>query len=134
MKITKQKTEKRIIGDIGEEYTCKYLKKEGYKILSRNFTTKFGEIDIIAVNKTNIAFVEVKTRHQNPMVRPCLAVNKNKQMKIMRCAYLYLKANKLNQQPRFDIAEVYLKSNSSKLHHINYMKGAFIQEGNYARF
>lgn len=134
MKNKKEKTQKRITGDIGEEYTCKYLQKNGYKILSRNFTTKFGELDIIAVNKTHIAFVEVKTRHQNPMVRPCLSVNKSKQIKIMRCAYLYLKTNRLNLQPRFDVAEVYLKSNSDEIHHINYIKSAFIQEGDYANF
>lgn len=134
MKSKKAKTEKRITGDIGEEYTCLYLKKNGYKILSRNFTTKFGELDIVASNNTYVVFVEVKTRQKNPIARPCLSVNKSKQIKIMRCAYLYLKANRLNLQPRFDIAEVYLKSSSSELHHINYIKSAFIQEGDYANF
>lgn len=128
------KTDKRITGDIGETYTCDYLVSLGYQILSRNFACKYGEIDIIAVNDKYIAFVEVKTRHQNPMLRPCLSVTKKKKIKIMRTAYPYLQENKINLQPRFDISEVYLKSNSNKLHSINYMKNAFIQEADYASF
>ncbi|MEE0858863.1 MAG: YraN family protein [Acutalibacteraceae bacterium] len=134
MKYNKEKTEKRKTGDIGENFTCEYLLKLGYKILDRNYSCRYGELDIVAVNNTHIAFVEVKTRHENPMIRPCLAVDKRKQIKIMRVAYLYLKAKKLKLQPRFDIAEVYLKNNSDELHHINYIKNAFIQEGDYASF
>lgn len=123
-----EKTEKRITGDIGETYTCDYLVGKGYEIISRNFTCKYGEIDIVAVNDKYIAFVEVKTRHQNPMVRPCLSVNKSKQIKIMRSAYIFLKEHNINLQPRFDISEVYLKRNTNKLYSINYIKNAFIQE------
>lgn len=122
------KTEKRVTGDIGEEYTCQYLNNLGYQIVSRNFNCKYGELDIVAVNDKFIAFVEVKTRHQNPIVRPCLAVTKQKQIKIMRTAYLYLKENNFKLQPRFDISEVYLKANTNKLYSINYIKNAFILE------
>ena len=107
---------------------------KGYEIISRNFNCKYGEIDIIAVNDKNIAFVEVKTRHQNPMVRPCLAVNKSKQIKIMRTAYIFLKEHNYNLQPRFDISEVYLKRDTNKLYSINYIKNAFIQEAGYEYF
>ena len=129
-----ERTEKIITGVLGETYTCDYLITQGYEILSRNYTSKYGEIDIIAVNDKYIAFVEVKTRHQNPMVRPCLSVTKQKQIKIMRTAYLYLKENQIKLQPRFDISEVYLKTNSNRFHSINYIKNAFIQEVDYAGF
>ena len=122
------KTEKRAIVDIGEEYTCQYLLSLGYQIICRNFNCKYGELDIVAVNDKYIAFVEVKTRHQNPIVRPCLAVTKQKQIKIMRTAYLYLKESNYKLQPRFDISEVYLKANTNKLYSINYIKNAFILE------
>ncbi|MEE1126361.1 MAG: YraN family protein [Acutalibacteraceae bacterium] len=129
-----EKTEKRIAGDIGETYTCDYLVSNGYEIISRNFNCKYGELDIVAVNDRYIAFVEVKTRHQNPMVRPCLAVNKAKQIKIMRTAYIFLKEHNIKLQPRFDISEVYLKRNTNKLYSINYIKNAFIQEAGYEYF
>ncbi len=52
----------------------------------------------------------------------------------MKVAYLYLKQHNVRLQPRFDISEVYLKSNTTNLYRINYIKGAFIQEGDYAAF
>jgi putative endonuclease len=57
------KTEKRRIGDIGENLACKFLEKRGLKIEERNYLKKWGEIDIVAINKGNnkIHFVEVKT-------------------------------------------------------------------------
>ncbi len=56
-------SEKRKIGDIGEDLACKFLKKEGFKIVERNYWKKWGEIDIVAKNKKtkNLHFVEVKT-------------------------------------------------------------------------
>lgn len=130
----KEKTTQRITGDIGENFTCEYLKKNGYEVICRNFSCYYGEIDIIAQNSTYIAFVEVKTRRKNTAIRPCLSVNKSKQFKIMRTAYIYLRDNKSNLQPRFDIAEVYLENSNNSLYKINYIKNAFVQEDNYANF
>ena len=126
--------EKIIKGSVGEELTCNYLMSRGYRIAARNYRSKFGEIDIIACNERCIAFVEVKTRNKNPLNRPCMAVNRSKRMKIMKTAYMYLQENKVNLMPRFDISEVYLMNNTHRLHHIDYMEGAFIQEGDYAYF
>ena len=56
-------TEKRRIGNIGENLACKFLKKEGLKIVERNYLKKWGEIDIVAKCKQSkkLHFVEVKT-------------------------------------------------------------------------
>ena len=67
------------IGDIGEKYVAKFLKKNKYKILERNYRKNYGEIDIIAANQEYIIFVEVKTRHKNSMTQPADAVDKRKQ-------------------------------------------------------
>jgi putative endonuclease len=51
------------LGNLGEKIAVKYLKKQGYKVLDRNFRYKgYGEIDIIAKKEENLHFVEVKTR------------------------------------------------------------------------
>ncbi|MCI0619462.1 YraN family protein [Candidatus Wolfebacteria bacterium] len=55
------RTEKRFIGDIGEEVACRFLKKKGYNIIERNYLKKWGEIDIIARKSGELHFVEVKT-------------------------------------------------------------------------
>ena len=55
-------TDKKEIGNFGEDFTAKFLKKSGYKILERNYHSRYGEIDIIASKGAVLAFVEVKTR------------------------------------------------------------------------
>lgn len=119
-------------GNFGEDVTVKFLKKNKYKILERNFNSKYGEIDIIAVNKSNIVFVEVKTRGERSLGFPSEAVTKQKQSKIFKTAVLYLMNNPGKLQPRFDISEVYISDDKS--YKINYIENAFIQEGDYAAF
>ncbi len=60
------KTEKRKIGDVGEEVACKYLAKKGYSIIERNYWKPWGEIDIIAEKPEFISFVEVKSVSREP--------------------------------------------------------------------
>lgn len=59
--LPKQKTQKQVIGKIGEDCACEYLKKQGYKIVDRNYLKKWGEIDIVAKKDKKIHFVEVKS-------------------------------------------------------------------------
>jgi putative endonuclease len=58
---SKEPTEKQKIGQIGEDSACKWLEKEGYVIIERNYLKKWGEIDIIAKRADRIHFVEVKS-------------------------------------------------------------------------
>ncbi len=54
-------TEKQKIGEIGESVAVKFLMKHGYSVLERNYTRKWGEIDIIAEKSKKLYFIEVKT-------------------------------------------------------------------------
>ncbi|MFZ2484324.1 MAG: YraN family protein [Minisyncoccia bacterium] len=56
-----KRTEKRKIGDIGENIACDFLKKRGFEIVERNYLRKWGEIDIVAKKAGVIHFVEVKS-------------------------------------------------------------------------
>lgn len=113
------------IGKIGEEYTVKFLEKKKYKILERNYSKRFGEIDIIAENKNYIVFVEVKTRHKDSMTSAADAVNRQKQIRIIKTASLYLAENETEKFCRFDVCEVYVNSDNLKLFDINYIEAAF---------
>lgn len=57
----KNPTEKQVVGRIGENSACDYLKKHGYTIIDRNYLRKWGEIDIVAKKDRKIHFVEVKS-------------------------------------------------------------------------
>lgn len=119
-------------GKIGEKSVCKYLRKNGYKIIETNMRNRYSEIDIIAENKQFIAFVEVKSRTGESQYRPADAVNVQKQRKIMLAARYYLSMdNRTSKQPRFDVAEVII-SEKGKVESINYIENAFSQGGDYA--
>ena len=97
------------LGEKGEGLACKFLKKKGYRIISRNVKTSIGEIDIIAIDKDTLVFVEVKTRESLQYGRPFESVTPFKRRKIANVALLYLK--KLREAPecRFDIVSIYHK-------------------------
>lgn len=114
------KKENKITGNFGEDLACKYLEKNNYQILDRNFTSYRGEIDIIALEKNTIVFIEVKTRAQTFCGAPAEAVNRQKKKQIYKVAEYYLYDNNLlNAEVRFDIVEIYLQgSDSYTLNHL----------------
>ena len=112
-----------ISGKTGENAATKFLKKSGYKILERNFRKTYGEIDIIAKCGENIAFVEVKTRKSDAYGTPAEFVTREKQQKIIKCAYTYIQENDLDAEFTFDIIEVYM--DGRKIKEINHIKNAF---------
>ncbi len=113
-------------GDKGEDYTAAYLKKNGYKILCRNYRKSYGEIDIIASKGSVICFVEVKTRHGGTISQPYEAVDFRKQSKIIKTATAYLIESNTESECRFDVSEVFVDKNTLKLDRINYIENAFI--------
>ena len=115
-------------GDRGEDYTAAYLKKNGYKILCRNYRKNYGEIDIIASKGSVICFVEVKTRHSGTISQPYEAVDFRKQSKIINTAASYLIENRIESECRFDISEVFVDKKTLKLDRINYIENAFNAE------
>jgi putative endonuclease len=76
-------------GALGEKLATKYLKKRGYRILARNYSTDSGEIDIVAYDHGVIAFVEVKTRTTDEFGPPESAVTPHKMQQIQRVARQY---------------------------------------------
>lgn len=94
-------------GKVSEILAVKYLKQKKYKILETNFTTKCGEIDVIAMYKKLIIFIEIKARHTQKFGAPREAVTLYKQNKIRTVAQEYLIVNNLTQNYiRFDVIEI----------------------------
>ena len=104
------KTTRRELGDQGEDLAAAALKKQGYKILERNYLTPLGEIDIIAKQQGVFVFIEVKTRKSDRFGTPAEAVHPAKQAKLRRLADYYLKQKRLGEAPvRFDVVGITLK-------------------------
>ena len=105
-----RRTEKRKIGDAGENAAAEYLEKHGYMIAARNFSCRIGEIDIIAVcpERHHISFVEVKTRKNTDYGFPSEFVGREKQRRLRRTAQVFLFANPLyrDYEKSMDVFEV----------------------------
>ncbi len=115
---------KQSTGAIGEELAATFLKKQGYKIVEQNFRTRLGEIDIIALDKGTITFVEVKTRKSTTFGYPQEAIGSKKQKKISQVASIYLNQKKLNaEKARFDVVAILLSPDQTDK--IELIKDAF---------
>jgi len=110
----------RFLGRNGEDKAAQYLVRKGYTIVDRNYTSRFGEIDIIAKNKNYIVFVEVKARKNSNSGEAKEFVNYTKQNKIRNTALIWLSLNETELQPRFDVIEIYTEASflNKKLTHI----------------
>ncbi len=116
------------IGNSGESIVCEYiLKVQNKKIIARNYHSRYGEIDIISADDKYINFIEVKTRKSNTLINGIYSVDKNKQIKIIKTAGIYLMENDVELQPKFDVALVTTFKNQK--YNIDYIDNAFSLEG-----
>ena len=122
--------EKRIeLGKKGEDIACKFLEKNGYQIVERNYRNRAGEIDIIARDKDTIVFVEIKTKISKDFAQPELSVNPSKQRKIVKTALTYLIGKGIKRTGcRFDVIGITGEKEQRK---IELIKNAFTTDGRY---
>lgn len=103
-------------GKKGEEIAVRYLQGRGYRIIERNYRTRWGEIDIVAKDGGTVVFVEVKCRRSDSFGDPQSAVGENKQRKISRMSLAYLKEKSLYPcDARFDVVAVKMLAAESRV-------------------
>ena len=131
----KKPTDKQIIGKIGEDNACEYLRKKGYQIIDRNYLKKWGEIDIVAKNDKKLHFVEVKSVTQvtpsgvlsinraNDSYRPEDNMHPWKLQRLSRVIQSYLLDKDVSDDTdwQFDVVTVYLDTNK-RLLKINFLE------------
>jgi putative endonuclease len=116
-------TAKITTGKEGEKIAAAFLKKNGYRICEINFRCILGEIDIIARDKDEIVFVEVKTRKSGELGYPEQAVGIRKQKKMSQLALWYLqKENITDACSRFDVVAITMLPSGNE---IRLIKNAF---------
>lgn len=113
-------TEARLsLGKQGEDLAAGYLERRGFTILSRNFRTPVGELDIVARDRKHLLFVEVKTRRGTAFGAPAEAVGAHKQRQVLRAAQWYLASRRSTDlQPRFDVIAILVGAGEPAITHI----------------
>ncbi len=92
------------LGERGEDFAARYLKRLGYHIVGRQVDLRVGELDIVAVDGRTVVFVEVKTRTSTAAGSPAEAVDDERQLRMTRAALAYLKSHGLLEySARFDV-------------------------------
>ena len=113
------------LGNLGEQKAINFLVDLGYEIIACNWQDKKFEIDIIAQDKKELVFVEVKTRATDIFGNPELAVDHKKQQHLIDGADYYIQQNEIDLEARFDVISILVRGNKCEIKHI---KDAFYPE------
>ena len=113
-------------GRWGEAQAEKFLRKKGYRTVERNYSCRFGEIDLIVSDREYLVFVEVKTRRSNEFAEAREFVGRSKQERILATAQLWLQEHETSLQPRFDVIEIYAPDGPEGRVKINHIENAFM--------
>ena len=115
-----------IVGSWGESVAAAYLLRKKYRLVSMNYRSRYGEIDLIVSNRKFLVFVEVKLRKTDKFASAYEHVDFRKQQKIRTTAEIFLSEYHTDLQPRFDVIEIYAPNGSETINPaINHMEDAF---------
>jgi putative endonuclease len=103
------KGDARAVGVAGEALAAGWLARAGLRILARNYRCMGGEVDIVAEDRDELVFVEVRTRRRGGLVGPEESVTRRKQQRLLRAAEHYLHATNTAERPwRIDLVAIEL--------------------------
>jgi putative endonuclease len=95
---------RRWFGSRAERAAARFLRRQGYRILARNFRCPLGELDLVALDGTTIVIVEVRSTGDDDPAVPAGSVREEKQHRLSRLALFYLQKHRLLDRPaRFDV-------------------------------
>ena len=100
-------------GKLGESVAENYLIDHDFKIITKNFHSIYGEIDLIAEKNGKLHFVEVKTRKNFSFGSPIESYHFAKQQKIIKTAFIYMDQQNIRKQFQFDFIGVLLNQDDS---------------------
>lgn len=95
------------LGRRGEQIAARHLRRRGYRVLRRNYRAAGAEIDLVALDRGTLVFVEVKTRLDGARWPPAAAVDARKRERIRRAAGVYAQSHGVERRPaRFDVVAI----------------------------
>lgn len=86
-------TYQKKIGNIGEAIAADYLREKGYQLLDYNFITRYGELDLVALDTDCVVFVEVKTRTSATFGTPESSITPAKFDRLCSAGLLWMQAH-----------------------------------------
>ena len=100
--------QRRELGREGEKEACRLLRRSGYRILERNYRTRWGELDAVAFEAGELVFVEVRSRSTEEFGSGAESVGPDKRRQLVRMARMYLADRKPGEEQgcRFDVVEM----------------------------
>ena len=114
-------------GKLGEEQALAFLLEKGYRVIERNYRTRYGELDLVCREAGAVAIVEVRSRNTPGFASPAESVTPAKQKKIIRAALAFLsERGLLEEKIRFDVVCV---DNTGPKAEITLIKDAFEPAG-----
>jgi putative endonuclease len=114
------------IAVIGEAKAAEMLEKQGFRIVERNWRMGHLEVDLIAENKTEIVFAEVKARTTTFGDRlPEEYVDENKKRRMVAAGNAYIKYKKSTKSLRFDVIGILVDPETQKVTYANHLIGVF---------
>jgi len=112
----RKKDGRKELGQAGEKMAEVFLRKQGYRILERNYQTPYGEIDLIAREAREIVFIEVRTRRGTDFGTSIESLTRNKISHWGKSASSYLqKSGEFDQPIRFDFVGIDLSEKTPKI-------------------
>ncbi|MDT8282331.1 MAG: YraN family protein [Gammaproteobacteria bacterium] len=115
-------------GEDAEAACLTHLKSQGLKLVSKNFSCRQGEIDIIMLDKTMLVFIEVRFRKNTSFGGGLESVTPAKQLKLRRTAELFLQQNSQYKNARFDVVSMSKNTqtgNNKKPYDFDWITNAF---------
>ena len=116
----KRAIENKIKGNNTEQLACDYLLEQGLQLVQCNFSSRYGEIDLIMRDTDTLVFIEVRYRKNRNFGGAAASVTATKQQRIIKTALSYQQQYAIQDTMRFDVVAV--EGNCSK---IKWIKNAF---------
>ena len=115
------------IGIRGEEEATKMLEDKGFRVIEHNWRMGHLEVDLIAENKRELVFAEVKARTSTfGDIKPEEYVDENKKRRLVAAANAYIKYNKSEKNPRFDIIGLLVNPATMEITYRCHLENAFV--------
>jgi putative endonuclease len=125
---------RRWFGTRSERAAARFLRRQGYRVLARNYRCPRGELDVVALDGTSIVFVEVRSTEMPDLTRPALSVDVAKQRRLTNLALHFLQQHRLLDRPaRFDVLAVSWPANQRQPAIVHY-RNAFDAVGRFQMF